>query len=231
MPCLVQAAPPAYGASVAWETPSARAQQLIRAGAEIALHPPAEWLAELDAATLATDTRRAIAEDPVLNAATRRTNRSNLLFWAAANVRAPGVPVPANLGDEPLAVARDLVRRGLDESSLDAYRIGQGVALRLWMRIVFSLTSDAEELREVLEVSTRSIADFVDATVAAISAQMRREREDLTRGTHAERLETVVLLLEGAPPRGSGATTRRPTSPTSTGRPTRWRRARTSSPR
>jgi DNA-binding PucR family transcriptional regulator len=184
---------------VSWQTPSARAQELIRAGAEVALNPPAEWLAELDAATLATDTMRAIAEDPVLNAATRRTNRSNLLFWAAANLRAPGAPVPPNLGDEPLGVARDLVRRGLDESSLDAYRIGQGVALRLWMRIVFSLTSDAEELREVLEVSTRSIADFVDATVAAISAQMRQEREDLTRGSHAERLETVVLLLEGAP--------------------------------
>jgi DNA-binding PucR family transcriptional regulator len=179
--------------------PSLRAQELIRAGAELALHPPEEWLAELDAATLATENMRTIAADPVLSAATRRTNRSNLLFWAAANVRAPGAPVPANLGDAPLAVARDLVRRGLDESSLDAYRIGQGVALRLWMGIVFSLTSDAEELREVLDVSCRSIADFVDATVAAISAQMREEREELTRGTHAERRETVALLLEGAP--------------------------------
>ena len=182
-----------------WELPPPRVQELIRAGAELALHPPAEWLAELDEATLAGESMRVVAADPVLSAATRRTNRSNLLFWAAANVRAPGAPVPANLGEEPVAVARDLVRRGLDESSLDAYRIGQGVALRLWMRIVFSLTSDPAELQAVLDVSCRSISDFVDATVAAISAQMRQERGDLTRGTHAERRETVTLLLEGAP--------------------------------
>jgi DNA-binding PucR family transcriptional regulator len=182
-----------------WEPPSPRVQELIRAGAKLALNPPADWLAELDEATLAGEGMKVIAADPVLSAATRRTNRSNLLFWAAANVRAPGAPVPANLGEEPVAVARDLVRRGLDESSLDAYRIGQGVALRLWMRIVFSLTSDPAELQEVLDVSCRSISDFVDATVAAISGQMRQERKDLTRGTHAERRETVTLLLEGAP--------------------------------
>jgi DNA-binding PucR family transcriptional regulator len=106
-------------------------RELIRQGAEMALRPRAEWLAELDEATLAGEAMQQIATDPVLAAGTRRTNRSNLLFWAAANVRAPGEPVPANEGDEPLAIARDLVRRGLDESALDAYRVGQNVAARL----------------------------------------------------------------------------------------------------
>ncbi|MFG2044501.1 PucR family transcriptional regulator [Dactylosporangium sp. NPDC048998] len=182
-----------------WEPPSPRMRELIRAGAEIALNPPPEWLAELDEATLAGANMQAIAADPVLAAGTRRTNRSNLLFWAAANVREPGVRVPANLGEAPLAVARDLVRRGLDESALDAYRIGQGVALRLWLRVAFSLTDDPEELRELVEASCRSISTFIDDTVAAISAQMRAERAELLRGTHAERREVVALLLDGAP--------------------------------
>ena len=182
-----------------WEEPSARARELMRQGAQAALHAPDEWLAELDDATLSGEHMQGIANDPVLSAGTRRTNRSNLLFWAAANVRDPGAPVPANVGAAPLSFARDLVRRGLSESALNSYRVGQGVAWRLWMRIVFSLTSDPEELRELLDVSYRSIAAFVDATVTAISEQMQREREELTRGTHAERREVVTLILDGAP--------------------------------
>ncbi|MFD0580109.1 PucR family transcriptional regulator [Dactylosporangium darangshiense] len=184
---------------VLWEPPSPRVRELIRMGAEFALNPPPEWLAELDEATLSGADMRAIAADPVLAAGTRRTNRSNLLFWAAANVREPGAQVQPNLGEAPLATARDLVRRGLDESALDAYRIGQGVALRLWLRVAFSLTTDPDELRELVEVSCRSISTFVDDTVAAISAQMRAERAELRRGTHAERREVVALLLDGAP--------------------------------
>ncbi|SEE34021.1 DNA-binding transcriptional regulator, PucR family [Streptomyces sp. 2231.1] len=185
--------------AMSWKTPSPRVRELIRQGAEIALNPPAEWLAELDAATLTGQARQQIAADPVLAAGTRRTNRSNLLFWAAANVRAPGEPVPANDTEAPLAVARDLIRRGLDESALDAYRAGESVAVRLWTQVACSLTTDSEELRELLDVSLRSIAAFVDDTVSAISVRMRAERDGLTRGTHAERRETVALLLEGAP--------------------------------
>jgi DNA-binding PucR family transcriptional regulator len=184
---------------VSWDLPSPRVRELIRQGAEIALRPQDDLLAELDEATLSGPNWREVADDPVLAAATRRTNRSNLLHWAAANLRAPGERVPANLGDAPLSIARDLVRRGLNESTLDAYRAGQSVALRRWMQICFSLTSDAGELREMLDVSCRSIAAYVDDTIAAISAQIARERDELTHGTHAERRETVSLLLDGAP--------------------------------
>jgi DNA-binding PucR family transcriptional regulator len=184
---------------MSWELPSPRVRELIRQGAEVALHAPAEWLEELDEATLAGDNMQVIAADPVLSASTRRTNRANLLHWAAANVRDPGAPVAANLGPEPLAIARDLVRRGLNEWALDSYRVGENVAWRRWMELAFGLTSDPEELRELLDVSSRSISAFIDATVTGISAQMELEREELTRGSHAERREVVALLLDGAP--------------------------------
>ncbi|MEW9549772.1 PucR family transcriptional regulator [Nonomuraea sp. NPDC050783] len=182
-----------------WRAPSPRVRELIRRGAEIALNPPAEWLAELDAATLTGAARRQIAADPVLAAGTRRINRSNLLFWAAANVRAPGAPVPANDAEAALTAARDIIRRGLDESALDAYRAGESTAIRLWTQLACSLTSDPDELRELLDVSLRSISAFVDDTVSTIAARMRAERDELTHGSHAERRETVTLLLEGAP--------------------------------
>lgn len=182
-----------------WPRPSRRVRELIRRGAEMVLNAPPEWLEELDKATLWTENMKVIADDPVLAAATRRTNRSNITHWAAANVQDPGAPVAANLGAEQLGIARDLVRRGVSESALHAYRTGQNAAWIRWMSIAFALTSDPDELRELLDVSARSISSFIEATIAGISAQMKAERDELTRGTHAERREVVALLLDGAP--------------------------------
>jgi DNA-binding PucR family transcriptional regulator len=189
----------AYAGRVPWDPPSPRVRELIRSGARIVLDPPADWLEELDEATLAGAHRAQIAADPVLAAAIRRATRSNLQFWASANIQRPGERVAANVGEVPVAAARDLVRRGLDESALDSYRAGQGVAVRLWIQICFTLSSDTGELRELLDVSCRSIASFVDDTIGAVTELIAREREELTHGTHAERRETVSLLLDGAP--------------------------------
>jgi DNA-binding PucR family transcriptional regulator len=182
-----------------WQPPPARVRELIRRGAEIALNAPPRWYEEIDAATLAGEGMAVVASDPVLLAALRRTNRANLRHWAAANVAHPGEPVAPNLGEETLGIARDLVRRGATVSALDSYRVGQNAAWIRWMSIVFELTSDPAELRQLLDVSARSIAAFVDATITGIAAQMEAERDELTRGSHAERREVVTLILEGAP--------------------------------
>lgn len=174
-------------------------RELIRRGAQIVLDPPADLLKELDEATLSAPHRAQIADDPALAAAIRRANRSNLRYWVSANIHRPGERVAPNVGEVPVATARDLVRRGLDESALDAYRAGQSVAVRWWIQVCFTLTSDTEELRELLDITCRSIATFVDDTIGAVTELIAREREELTHGTHAERRETVSLLLDGAP--------------------------------
>ena len=182
-----------------WPDPSPRVCELMRLGAEMVLDPRAEWLEELHVAALSGQRVREIADDPVLRENSRRANLANLLHWATANVRAPGRRVPASVSAEALDTARDLVRRGLDESALDSYRTAQNVAWRRWMEICFELTADPGELRELLDVSSRSISTFLDDTLAAVSARMQAEREELTRGTQAERRAAVALLLEGAP--------------------------------
>ena len=198
----MRSAPDAYdrgmeGMEMEWERPPGRIRELIRQGAEIVLTARAEWLDELDRATLSAD--KSVADDPVLADAVRRANRANLLHWAAANARDPGAPVPANLGQEPLTVARDMVRRGLDQSVLNIYRKGQNVAWRLWMDIAFELTTDPTELHELLDVTSLSVSSFIDATIDEGTARMQLERDELTRGTHAECREVVALILDGAP--------------------------------
>ncbi|KZS62052.1 transcriptional regulator [Mycobacterium ostraviense] len=167
---------------------------MIRQGARIVLNAPPEWFDEYDRQTMAANP--SIADDPVLAAATRRSIRSSLMHWAAANVSNPGAPVPPNVGPEPLSIARDMARRGLEPFT---FRPALTVGWRLWMDIAFTLASDPDELRELLDVSFRSVSEFIDATAAGIAAQVQQERDELARGTHAERREVTALILDGAP--------------------------------
>lgn len=177
--------------------PTPRGRELIRQAAKVALHPTPEWLDELDRGTLAA--HPSIAADPALATVVSRANRSHLIHFATANLRKPGQPVPANLGPDPLRMARDLVRRGLDASALDVYRVGQNVAWQRWTEIAFGLTTDPQELHELLTLPFRSASEFIDATLAGLAAQMQLEYDELTRDVHAEHRRIVELILDGAP--------------------------------
>lgn len=181
-----------------WDPPSPAVAAHIRAMAATLVASPDEVFAGVDAATL-EHAEPALLADPALVEAIRRTNRSNLLFWAEANVVAPGRPVRPAFAGEDVGIARDLVRRGLEGNSLDAYRTGQNVAWRLWMQMAFATVQDPAELAELLDVSARSIFTFVDEIIVGLNERLADERDRLRRGTHAERLEVVTLLLEGAP--------------------------------
>ncbi len=181
-----------------WEPPSERVAELIRRGLSALMEEPEALFAEVDAAVLAAAPPR-LAADPAITAATIASDHANILHWASANLARPGAPVSPNLSPQILDLTRDIVRRGLDDTTLNVYRIGQNVAWRAWMTQAFTLTEDPAELHELLDVTARSIFTFVDDTVAGIQELIDREREQLISGTHAERLETVNLILEGAP--------------------------------
>jgi DNA-binding PucR family transcriptional regulator len=180
------------------QRPPERIRELLSRGATMIVNSPQPWLDELNEATLSAPNMKEVADDPVLAAGLRRVVRSNILHWAASTVADPGEPVPPNVSPEARNLARDLLRRGLTPSALRAYRVMQGAFWQRWMALAFGLTADAEELHELLAVSAQSIFAFIDDTNAAITDQMQRDREELTRGTHAERRETVELILAGA---------------------------------
>lgn len=157
-----------------------------------------EFFDSIDSASLA-EHHPDVAEDPTLLASLRRVNRATIMHWAEANLRDPGREVPAYGGPEVQALVRDLVRRGLDAQAIEPYRAAQNAAWQAWMNIAFSLTDDAAELQELLQVSARSIFTYVDANMASTVQLVLREREELLRGTNADRLETLTLILDGAP--------------------------------
>ena len=156
-----------------------------------------EQLDELQRATLESEYMQVIGGDPILAAAIRRGIWSTLLHWAAANISRPGEPVAANTG-ELSDIARGIARRGLrSPTSVDAYRLGQNLAWQFWMQIAFELTSDPAELRELLEVSARSMTSFIDATVTEVYRHLQIERDELASEVHAERRQIIAQILSG----------------------------------
>jgi hypothetical protein len=107
--------------------------------------------------------------------------------------------VPANLSPEVLGIAREAFRRGIEQTVYTTYHAGQDVVWAYWMRTVASLSSDPAVLRQALEAGSQSVASFVEDMVAALSEQLRRERAELARSSHARRFEVVNLILHSAP--------------------------------
>ena len=107
-----------------------------------------------------------------------------------------------------LGIAREAFRRGIEQSVYTTYHCGQNIVWAYWMRTAFSLSSDPAVLRQALEAGSRSVARFVDYMVAALSRELRRERAELARSSHARRFEVVSLILESAPITAGRASTR-----------------------
>lgn len=182
-----------------WPVVDDRVRDLFRQGAEMALAQPTEMLAAMTDATLSGITASSATLDRDLVAAASLANAANLRQWAAANVHRPAERVRAELSDDALLLTRDLVRRGMETLAVDAFRAAQSVAWRMWMFGCFQLTSDVRVLHPLLDVSSVSISTFIGDLQKETMRVVEEERDDLTRGSDAERLATVVQLLEGVP--------------------------------
>ena len=182
----------------AGEPLSPQAADLVRRIARGILDEPADLMAAMYAAVSAA-ADEPLRSEPVLAAEVAASTRANVLAWAAGIARDPGGRVPVNLTPEVLGIAREAFRRGIEQTVYTTYHAGQNVVQAYWMRTTFSLSQDPAVLRQALAAGSQSVAGFVEDMVAALSEQLRRERAELARSSHARRFEVVSLILEGAP--------------------------------
>ena len=182
----------------AGEPLSPQAADLVRRLARTILDEPADLMDQVHAAVSAA-ADEPLRSEPVLAAEVAASTRSNVLHWAAGIARDPGGRVPANLTPEVLGIAREAFRRGIEQTVYTTYHAGQNVVQAYWMRTAFALSADPAVLRQALAAGSASVAGFVEDMVAALSEQLRRERADLARSSHARRFEVVSLILDSAP--------------------------------
>ncbi|WP_183099059.1 PucR family transcriptional regulator [Nocardioides pelophilus] len=181
-----------------WEPPSAELADLLKRGVLILLDEAEELLAAIDAASFEVN-RELLDLAPGLADPLRAAGRSNVMVWAMANLRKPGLPVPANLSPENIDFARDVVRHGFDETILSGFRMGQNLAMQAVTDVAFRITDDHDALHDLLRLASRSIFAYVEETLAGITATIRAERSQLRDAASAARAEAVALILEGAP--------------------------------
>jgi DNA-binding PucR family transcriptional regulator len=182
----------------AGELLSPQAADLVRRLARGILDEPADLMAEVYAAVSAV-ADEPLRSEPVLAAEVAASTRANVLHWAAGIARDPGGRVPANLSPEVLGIAREAFRRGIEQTVYTTYHAGQNVVQAYWVRTAFALSPDPAVLRQALAAGSESVACFVADMVTALSEQLRRERAELARSSHARRFEVVSLILDNAP--------------------------------
>ena len=191
----------------AGEPLSPQAADLVRRLAQGILDEPAELMDQVQAAVSAA-ADEPLRSEPVLAAEVAASTRANVLAWAAGIARDPGGRVPPSLTPAVLGIAREAFRRGIEQTVYTTYHAGQNVVQAYWMRAAFALSADPAVLRQALAAGTGSVAGFVDDMVAALSGQLRRERAELARSSHARRFEVVSLILDSAPITTARASTR-----------------------
>lgn len=195
----VSQATPAWPSTQEWPAVSPRIRQLFRAAAGTALAAHESWTQAMREGARAGSDTKVLADDPALGEAKERFSAEGVYNWATANVECPGERVPALISAENLECARDLARRGLGMQTLDILRMGSNAGWRYWMAICFHLTSDAPELRELLDLSALSIATYMNDLKETLDAHIQADRDAYAAGSQAERRATLDLIMEGTP--------------------------------
>lgn len=184
----------------AWQTPSANICELLRNGAERALTLITEQkvLEEMEHYNIEDKEYSSVKDDPALMASIRRANRSILIHWLTETINHPEHPVKPQITTDMIHNSRELYRLGVPEILLNSARIAQNVAWQHWMNIVFTLTDDPSELKQLLEVSSFSISLFVDANMEMIQTMLNEEDTHGIRDIIFQRRELVTRILDGA---------------------------------
>lgn len=181
-----------------WPEASEPVRRLIRGLAEEMLTRSGEVVADLTAASLRDSRYRAIADDPVLAEADASLTVANLKHWLTSNIAEPGRRVAPATGSAMRTYARDVVLRGLTTDDVASWRSAQRVGWKWWLVACFKATDDAEQLRELIEITGNSLATFVDDSIEELAAHVGRVREEFAGGSQLQRYATVELLLQGA---------------------------------
>lgn len=180
-----------------WTRPSEAVRELMRKGAELAQALPPEWVERLNQSLFSSPEDARLLEDPVILAACRRANRAELLHWANANLQRPGEPVEPYVSADMVDTAKELARRGVSELLMNVARSAQNAAWDLWMKMAFSLTQDPVVLEEFLEVSSRSISEFIDSNMRVVTQIILEEKSAQAHDDPVDKRSLVSRLLDG----------------------------------
>ncbi len=177
---------------------SPAAEDIIRQVSQVLLENPADVVTKQVEAVFAA-IRGPFRTEPSLAAEVIASSRGNLAHWSASLSRNPGDAVQVNLGKEIVGIARDAFRLGMEQELATAYHAGHHALWRYWMGLAFTVSSEPAALQEALDVASRSLERYIDDTLTALAELLESERAELARGSHAQKFETVSLVLEGAP--------------------------------
>lgn len=186
------------GAHSTPEMDEQRVEGLLREVAMWFADPAGEALPRVEAAALAA-VGDPFNSDPLLAQEVRESTRLNAQHWVTALAADPHEPVRPSLARAVVGIAREVIRRGADRAVWTAYHVAKDEAWRLWMQQSFKFEADPAVLAASLDLASRSLSMWIEATLDELTTLVQREREDFLWQSHAQRLATVSQLLNEDP--------------------------------
>jgi DNA-binding PucR family transcriptional regulator len=171
---------------------------LIREVADQVVDPASGVLAEVEEAVLG-GMGEPFRSDPVMAEEALASTRENAAHWIAVVRTSPYTRVTPLMAPSVVGIARAATRRGAARNIWAAYNSGRNVVWRHWMRLTFAASTDTAVVARSLEVVADSLGSWIDETLRQLTEHIEQERDELTRASAAQHLETVTLVLEGAP--------------------------------
>lgn len=168
---------------------------MLRAGAEKVLTSTDQWKSRLQSVVLTAIDAKG---EPVVEAAIRRSNMLSLIHFASALATAPEERVEPFVDTGILVHVREQLRLGTPEKVINGYRAAQVGAWRMWMQIVFELTSDKEELQQLLTLSAEMVDAYSQDSIHLLSKLIEQERAKLTRKSPDVQRDVTHQILSGA---------------------------------
>lgn len=149
-----------------WPKISPRISELMRCGAELGLEVATspmflEALEEINLDSNSVNSQQGdLHNDPVMQAKHRRAIRASVIHWLNAMIDAPDQPVAPYSTYEAVDSTAELYQEKAAEVLRKNAHAIQDIAWQYWMKIVFQLTDDRQELQQLLELSSLSIRAF-----------------------------------------------------------------------
>lgn len=182
-----------------WPKASDRILELMRCGAELGLELATSklFLDALEGVNFQGNNKDDLHDDPVMQAKHRRAIRASIIHWLNAIIKSPDQAIPPYAVYESVDSAAEMYQAQAAEILQKNAHAIQDIAWQYWMKIVFQLTKDAQELQQLLELSSISIRTYNEASLTLWLERLERITSDKKRGDIEEQRELVGKIISG----------------------------------
>ena len=182
-----------------WPKVSDRIIELMRCGAELGLELATStlFLEALEGVNFKGNGKDDLHDDPVIQAIHRRAIRASIIHWLNAILKSPDQAVAPYAVYEAIDSTAEMYQSQAAEILQKNAHSIQDIAWQYWMKVVFQLTQEPQELQQLLELSSISIRSYNEDSLELWLDRLEQVTAGKKRSDIEEQRELVSNIISG----------------------------------